>query len=297
MLSWTDSHTHIMQHKHSTRCLNSRRVTRPRSHRAPVGPAWRVLSLPLLVFLAAPLLALITRGSAPQLLDSLASPVVRQAIALSFSTTLVSLAFTLFLGTPVALVLASRQGGLGRVIDTLIDLPTVLPPSVAGIALLLAFGRNGMIGVWLSEMFGLSVAFTSAAVILAQIFVAAPLYVKGAAIALGAVDADLKQAAELDGASGWQVFRHVTAPLAWPGLLSGAVMSWARALGEFGATILFAGNLPGVTQTMPLAIYLGFESDLSIAIALSVILMLCAFAALFVARLLLSRETTYAPLS
>jgi molybdate transport system permease protein len=273
-----------MQHKHSTRSTDIRRAGRPR-----VGLAWRLLSLPLIVFLAAPLLALVSRSSSAQLLDNLSNPVIGQAVALSFSSTLISLVLILLLGTPVALVLAQRRGRLERLIDTLVDLPTVLPPSVAGIALLLAFGRTGLIGAWLSDTFGLSVAFTRTAVILAQIFVAAPLYVKGAAIALGAVDADLKQAAALDGANGWQVFRHITTPLAWPGLVSGAVMSWARALGEFGATILFAGNLPGVTQTMPLAIYLGFESDLNIAVALSVILMLCAFAALFLARALLTR--------
>jgi molybdate transport system permease protein len=272
-----------MQQTHSTRSAQSSRDGR-------AGLSWRVLSLPLLVFLVLPLIALLTRTSVGQVRDSLSSPDVAQAVALSFSTTLISLVITLLLGTPVALVLAQQHGRLERLIDTLVDLPTVLPPSVAGIALLLAFGRTGVFGAWLNELLGLSIAFTRTAVILAQVFVAAPLYIKGAAIALGSVDNDYKQAAELDGASGWQVFRHVTAPLAWTGLVGGAVMSWARALGEFGATILFAGNLPGVTQTMPLAIYLGFESDLNIAVALSVILMLCSFAALFLARVLLTRE-------
>src|SRR4029453_6400260 len=174
------------------------------------------------------------------------------------------------------------------VLDTLVDLPMVLPPSVAGIALLLAFGRMGLAGAWLQNTFGVSLAFTPTAVVLAQTFVASPFYIKAAAIALGGVEMDLKQAAALDGASSLQTSRYVTVPLAWTGLVSGAVMSWARALGEFGATILFAGNLPGVTQTMPLAIYLGFESNLDIAITLSVILMVCAFVALLLAKLLLN---------
>jgi molybdate transport system permease protein len=193
------------------------------------------------------------------------------------------------LGTPVAYLLATSHGRLEKVVDTLVDLPMVLPPSVAGIALLLAFGRLGLVGGWLQATFGLSVAFTTTAVVLAQTFVSSPFYIKAAAIALGDVDPDFKQAAALDGASGLQIQRYVTLPLAWTGLVSGAVMSWARALGEFGATILFAGNLPGVTQTMPLAIYLGFESNLDIAITLAVILMVCAFVALLLARLLLVR--------
>ena len=253
------------------------------------GASWRLLSLPLLVFLLLPLVALLTRTSAEQIQTSLADPEVGQAIVLSFATTLISLALTLVFGTPVAAMLAARRGKLERMIDTVVDLPTVLPPSVAGIALLLAFGRTGLAGGWLQQTFGISVAFTQTAVILAQVFVASPFYIKAAAIALAAVDPDYKQAAALDGAGGWQIFRHITVPLAWTGLVGGAVMCWARALGEFGATILFAGNLPGVTQTMPLAIYLGFESNLDIAITLSIILMFCSLAALLLAKFLLGR--------
>jgi molybdate transport system permease protein len=261
------------------------------SGRSPYASSlfWRLLNVPFLVFLLVPLIALVTRTSFEQLRASLAEPDVGLAISLSFTTTLISLAVTLVLGTPVAYMLATGRGKLEKVMDTLVDLPTVLPPSVAGIALLLAFGRMGLVGSWLNETFGISIAFTQTAVILAQTFVASPFYIKAAAIALSAVEPDFKQAAALDGASGFQVFRYITVPLAWSGLVSGAVMSWARALGEFGATILFAGNLPGVTQTMPLAIYLGFESNLDIAVALSVILMTCSFVALLLARLLLSR--------
>lgn len=270
------------------------RVTRASQYRRAGGlgrgSLWRILILPLLAFLLLPLIALLTRISPEQLQASLADPEVGQATVLSFGTTLTSLAITLAFGTPVAYALAVRRGRVEKLIDTLVDLPTVLPPSVAGIALLLAFGRMGLLGAWLQDWFGVSVAFTRTAVILAQVFVASPFYIKGAAIAFASVATDYKQAAALDGASAWQTFRHITVPLAWTGLVSGAVMSWARALGEFGATILFAGNLPGVTQTMPLAIYLGFESNLDIAITLSIILMACSFAALLLARFLLSRE-------
>ncbi|MCB0164190.1 MAG: ABC transporter permease subunit, partial [Anaerolineae bacterium] len=156
-------------------------------------------------------------------------------------------------------------------------------------ALLMAFGRRGLVGEWL-EVGGLHIAFTQVAVVLAQTFIAAPFYVKAAMLGFAGVDRDLEQAAALDGAGGWQAFRFVTLPLAWTALLSGAVMTWARALGEFGATIIFAGNYPGRTQTMPLAIYIGFELDLDIALTLSVILVGCSFVVLLVVKGLLQRE-------
>ena len=168
----------------------------------------------------------------------------------------------------------------------------MIQPSVAGIALLLAFGRRGLLGPVLNVL-GVEVAFTTLAVVLAQTFVASPFYIKAAVIAFSGVDVDLRQAAALDGASSWQVFRSITVPLTWTGLVSGMVMSWARAMGEFGATILFAGNLPGVTQTMPLAIYLGFETNLDIAVTLSVILLFLSFTALLLAKALLNRAAAY----
>jgi molybdate transport system permease protein len=174
-------------------------------------------------------------------------------------------------------------------LDTLIDLPMVLPPAVAGIALLLAFGRRGLFGQYLNDM-GIDIAFTQTAVVLAQLFVAAPFYVKAAAVGFAAIDQELEQAAALDGANGWQIFRLITLPLAWTALLGGAVMTWARALGEFGATIIFAGNFPGRTQTMPLAIYLGFELDLNIALTLAVILLAVSFLVLLVIKGLLGQR-------
>jgi molybdate transport system permease protein len=247
---------------------------------------WRLLALPLLLFLGLPLAALLMRTPIDQLAMHLSQEKVHQALGLSFSTTLVSAVAIVLLGTPMAYLLATQRGRWVRLIDTFVDLPTVLPPSVAGIALLLAFGRRGLLGPALNAL-DVNVVFTPVAVVMAQTFVASPFYIKAATIALAGIEVDLRQAAALDGASNWRIFRDITLPLAWPGLVSGVAMSWARALGEFGATILFAGNLQGVTQTMPLAIYLGFETDLENAVTLSVILLLLSFFVLLFTRILL----------
>ncbi len=174
-------------------------------------------------------------------------------------------------------------------VDTLVDLPMVLPPAVAGIALLLVFGRRGLLGPGL-ETAGISVVFTPLAVVLAQLFVASPYYVKSAAAGFAEIDRELEQAAALDGATSFGIFRYVTAALAWPALLGGAVMTWARAIGEFGATIIFAGNFPGRTQTMPLAIYLGFERNLDQAVALAFVLMVVSFGVLVFVKWLLNQR-------
>ncbi len=260
----------------------------------PGQPSWRiawlpVLALPLLLFLLVPLLALPLRVQPAALVANLAKAEVLQAIQLSMVTTAISTGLTLLFGTPVAYWLA-RYPLRGRfAVDSLLDLPMVLPPSVAGIALLIAFGRRGLLGVYLSDL-GINLAFTQAAVVLAQMFVAAPFYVKAAAAGFGAVDGDLEQAAALDGADGWGIFRYITLPLAWPMLFGGAVMTWARALGEFGATIIFAGNFPGRTQTMPLAIYIGFELDLDVALTLATILLIVSFLVLLLIKSLLGRQ-------
>jgi molybdate transport system permease protein len=153
----------------------------------------------------------------------------------------------------------------------------------------MAFGRRGLVGQWLAPL-GIALPFTEVAVVLAQTFIAAPLFVKAAMGGFAALEDELEQAAAIDGATGWQIFRFITLPLARTALLSGMVLAWARALGEFGATIIFAGNLPGRTQTMPLAIYLGFELDLTVALTLSVILIGSSFAVLVLLKLLLGRE-------
>lgn len=251
--------------------------------------SWKLLSLPLLAFIAIPLLALFLRISPADFFANLNRAQVIQAINLSLLTSLITTGVTLLLGTPVAYLLAQRRSRFYRMVDTLIDLPTVLPPSVAGVALLIVFGRRGLFGTFFTAL-DISIPFTTVAVIMAQTFIAAPYYVKAAAIGFASIDPELKQAAELDGASRWQVFRHIVLPLSWTALVSGSVMTWARALGEFGATIIFAGNFPGRTQTMPLAIYIGFEIDLNVALALAVILVCFSFLTLIVVKSILHRR-------
>ena len=165
------------------------------------------------------------------------------------------------------------------------DLPIVVPPAVAGVALLLAFGRQGLLGPTLNRL-GIHLSFSTPAVVLAQLFVACPFYVRAARAGFLAVDRVLEDASATLGYGGWGTFRRITVPLALPSLVGGAVLTWARALGEFGATIMFAGNLMGVTQTMPLAVYLSLESgDLDGAVALSVVLVLVSLVVSLVVRL------------
>ena len=259
----------------------SGRLTRP-----GLAPFWS--AVPMILFLALPLLALIWRTDLADVGTHLAQPVARRAIVLSLWTSATATLLTVLLGTPLALLMTRRQFRGRRALDTLIDLPTVLPPAVAGLALLMAFGRRGMLGQGLSVA-GIEIAFTSLAVILAQLFVASPYYIRAAIGGLSRSAVELEEAAALDGADGRQIFRFVTVPLARASLLGGLVMTWARALGDFGATILFAGNYPGRTQTMPLAIYIGFELDLDVALALSVVLMATAFAILLLVKWLLGR--------
>jgi len=250
--------------------------------------AWKISLFPFLLFIFIPLLALFLRTNASIIVESFQQEQVLQAIQLSMTSALISVGVTIIIGTPVAYYLAHPQFRFHKLVDTLVDLPIVLPPSVAGVALLMAFGRSGLLGGWLSE-FGVTLPFTFPAVVIAQTFVAAPLYIKSAAIGLGTVDLELRYAASIDGANRWQTFWYVTMRIAWVSLLSGCVMTWARALGEFGATIIFAGNFPGRTQTMPLAIYLGFEIDLRIALVLSVILVFLSFATILLVKLLLHK--------
>ena len=256
--------------------------------RRTTGVLW-LFALPLLLFLLLPLVALILRVDPVALPANLVNPQVQQAVSLSLLTTGVSTWLALLFGTPLAYLLARRHFRGRTTIDTLLDLPMVLPPSVAGIALLLTFGRRGLVGAYLADL-GITIAFTPLAVILAQLFVGAPFYVKAAAAGFGGIDQELEQAAALDGANRWAILRYITIPLAWPTLFGGAVMTWARALGEFGATIIFAGNFPGRTQTMPLAIYIGFELDLAVALTLAVILLTISFIALFVVKGLLHQR-------
>lgn len=237
---------------------------------------WKWLSLPLLLFITLPILSIFLRTPINDFLVTLNTTQVIQAVSLSLVTSTIATLVALLAGTPVAVLISRKNTPFHRVIDTLMDLPTVLPPSVAGVALLMAFGRRGLIGPLL-ESLGINIPFTMIAVILAQLFIASPLFVKAAAIGFSGIDPILIQAAELDGANRWQVFRYVVLPLSWSSLLSGGVMTWARSLGEFGATIIFAGNFPGKTQTIPLAIYLGFEIDMKVALTLAAIMVCISF--------------------
>ncbi|HEX7567347.1 MAG TPA: ABC transporter permease [Anaerolineaceae bacterium] len=256
--------------------------------------SWKVLLLPFGLFLILPLLALFLRISPSDLWQTLNQEQVTQALSLSLLTSLTTVLVTILFGTPVAYYLSHRRYRFHRLVDTLVDLPTVLPPAVAGVALLAAFGRRGLLGAPL-ELLGISLPFTQAAVVMAQTFIASPLYIKAAALGFSGVDCELRKAAALDGASRWQTFRYIIVPMSWVALLSGAVMTWARALGEFGATIIFAGNFPGRTQTMPLAIYIGFEIDLNVALTLAIILVCLAFLILVVVKAFLPNQVEVNP--
>jgi molybdate transport system permease protein len=240
-------------------------------------------SLLLVLLLGLPVLALFVRAIGKDFFTYALSETALAALKLSLVTSLISVGVSLLVGTPLAYILA-RWNFAGRAtLELLIDLPVVLPPSVAGLALLIAFGRQGVFGSWLAA-FGITLPFTSAAVVIAQVFVSAPLFVRSARIGFAGIDPQLEEAAHVEGASHWQMFSLVMFPLAGKALVSGAILAWTRALGEFGATILFAGNLEGVTQTMPLAIYLGFERNLDVAVVLSTVLVLVSLILLGVMR-------------
>lgn len=237
----------------------------------------------LLVFLAVPVASLVLGTRLADLAAGLRHPQVGPALRLSLLTTLTSLALVVSFGTPLAWVLSRQQGKLARAAEICIQLPIVMPPAVAGVALLLALGRRGALGGWLDRA-GWSVSFSTTAVILAEVFVSAPFFVQAAIAAFRRLDGQLLLVARSFGAAPWRVFSRIAVPLAAPGLVAGAAMSWARSLGEFGATLMFAGNLQGETQTLPLAIYSTLESDLRGARALSVILVLVALGLLLVVR-------------
>jgi molybdate transport system permease protein len=244
-----------------------------------------VTALLFACFLGLPVLALVVRAAlGGSLAQSLVSAVVLDAIVLSLVTTSISLAVTIVVGLPLAYVLARRSFAGKRIIEVAIDLPIVLPPSVAGLALLLVFGRRGVIGGPLDEL-GIAIPFTTVAVILAQVFVSAPLFVRSARAGIATVDRDLEDAARVDGASDVAVFRSITVPLARAALAGGLVMSWARALGEFGATIMFAGSIEGRTQTLPLVVYAEFGAGhLDASIAAAAVLVLAALGVLVAIR-------------
>ena len=237
----------------------------------------------LVVLLVLPVLALVVTAAPADLVAGLRHPVALPALWLSLATTAVSLALVLLLGTPLAWWLAQAEGRVAHAIETLVALPVVIPPAVAGIALLLTFGRRGLLGPTLAALGG-AISFSTTAVVVAQIFVSAPFFLQGATAAFRGLDRSLLVVAQTLGASPARIFFRVALPLARGGLVSGAAMAWARALGEFGATLMFAGNLGGRTQTLPLAIYTALESDLRTAQSLSIVLVAVAFALLVAVR-------------
>ncbi len=244
------------------------------------------LSIVAVLFLGLPVAVLVGRSIAGGSLGAaLASTSIVAALVLSLTTTAVSLILTVLFGTPLAFVLARRRFRGSTLVEAVVDLPIVLPPSVAGLALLLAFGRRGLLGETF-DVLGAEIAFTTAAVILAQTFVSAPFYIRAARAGFQTVERDLEDAARVDGADEWAVFRRIIVPLAGAALAAGLVMSWARAMGEFGATIMFAGNIEGITQTLPLVVYSEFQSSLDTAIAAAAILVLAAFGVLVSVRLI-----------
>ena len=219
---------------------------------------------------------------------AMASPVALDALSLSVRTTAVTMGIVIIVGTPAAYVLARAEFPGKRLVNTLIDIPAVLPPSAAGIALLLAFGKMGLLGEKLS-LLGIQLTYTTAAVVIAELFVASHFYVRQATVRFARVDREVEDAAKVDGADRITVFRRITLPLAAPALVAGAVTAWARALGEFGGTIIFAGNFAGTTQTMPLAIFAALERDFDTAVALAVLVMGFSFVVILTARFLTRR--------
>jgi molybdate transport system permease protein len=244
-----------------------------------------VLAAIALTFLALPVVALLLRAIGSGALGSLAGRAVLDALVLSLSSTIVALGLVVVFGLPLALVLARTSFRGKPVAEALVDLPIVLPPSVAGLALLFAFGRSGLVGPSL-DVVGISLPFTTAAVIVAQVFVAAPFFVRAARAGFRAVQPDVEEAARVDGASETAVMGRITLPLAAPAMGAGLVLAWSRALGEFGATILFAGNVEGRTQTLPLLVYSQFQQSLDAALAAASILVLATFGVLVAVRLL-----------
>jgi molybdate transport system permease protein len=239
------------------------------------------------LLLAGPLVALLARAPWARLGELLAGPVVLPALGLSFGTALASTVVCVVLGVPLAAVLAGSDGwprAVTRVARAVVATPLVLPPVVGGIALLLLLSRTGLVGRPLFAAFGLTIPFTTAAVVIAQAFVGLPFLVLSVEGALRGVDARFGVAAATLGASPWATFVRVTLPLAAPGLAAGAVLSFARALGEFGATITFAGSLPGVTETLPVAAYIALTDDPGSAIAIAVVLVVVALAVLLALR-------------
>jgi molybdate transport system permease protein len=251
---------------------------RDRAQRPPAAAV--ALAIVAIAFFALPFAGLLWRVPWSRLWDVLSSGEVRTALRLSLFTSLIAALLSLLFGVPLAWVLARVHFPGRRFVRALCTLSMVLPPVVGGVALFFSFGRRGLFGRWLDAWFGITLPFSTAGVVMAQTFVAMPFLVLTVEAALRQHDGRIDDAARTLGGSRWYVFRRVTLPTVRPALIAGAVLAWARALGEFGATITFAGNSPGRTQTMPLAIYLALESDPEAALVLSLVMIVVSFAVL-----------------
>jgi molybdate transport system permease protein len=265
----------------------SRLTARERARRAARGGASRSVPAPLLVpaliaivFLLLPLAGLLVRAPWGRLGAALSGSDATQALTLSLWTATVSTAISLIIGVPLAWVLARSSFPGQRLLRALVTLPLVLPPVVGGVALLLAFSRTGIVGRYLDSWFGLTIPFTPLAVVMAETFVAMPFLIITVEGAFRSADQGFEEAAATLGAKRLTVFRRITLPMVAPSLGAGAVLCWARALGEFGATITFAGSFPGQTETMPIAVYYALENDPDAAIALSLVLLVVSVAVL-----------------
>ena len=259
--------------------MTSQRTRRRRTApRTPIPIV--VLAVIAVVFFALPLLALVQRVPWSDVGDLFTASAPREALLLSLLTSVIATACALVLGLPLAWVLARTQLPGRHVIRAVCTLTMVLPPVVAGVALLAALGRRGLIGASLNDWFGIRLPFTTPAVVIAQVFVAMPFLVLTVESAMHSTDRTVEDAARTLGASPWTVIRRVTLPAVRPAILSGLVLTWARALGEFGATVTFAGNFPGTTRTLPVATYLALESDVDQALLMSVLLMIVSFVVL-----------------
>ncbi len=255
-------------------------MVRRRDAAARVPLALLLPALLGLAFLVLPLAGLLVRAPWTTLPRRLTEPGVLTALRLSLQSATLATVVCVLLGVPLAWLLARVAFPGRRVVRALVTVPLVLPPVVGGVALLLVLGRSGLVGSWLDSAFGITLPFSTAAVVIAEAFVAMPFLVIAVEGALRGADSRYEEAAATLGAGRWTVFRRVTLPLVAPGIAAGTVLCWARALGEFGATITFAGNFPGRTQTMPLAVYLALENDLQAAVVLSLILLVVSVAIL-----------------
>jgi len=244
---------------------------------------WGALAVAL-VFLALPLVAIFVEGGPGELLASLGEPGALDALRLSLQATTVALVVIVAVGTPAAWLLATRSFRGRAIAITLVELPLVVPPAVAGIGLLATLGPAGLLGGAIAAT-GLELVFETAGVVVALTFVASPFYIRQALAAFGALDPALIEASRTLGASEARTFARIAVPNALPGLVAGGALAWGRALGEFGATLVFAGSLSGVTQTAPLAIYERFSDDFTGALALSAVLVAVSAAILLGVKL------------